>query len=415
MIVTRNMREEMSSRLGVFVLYVILAILFLVVNAKEHTPPKKFFNVLKYGAVADGITDNKKAFVKAWSDACNHSGRSRVLIPKGKGAYKLGSVTFSGPCRAHQMAFLIKGTIKAPTDWPDFDTDTWIAFNYVSKLVVKGGGYLDGQGQYAWSLNDCASNSRCPALPATLRFNFVNKSRITHLRSINSKNTHIHIFASHKIKISQVRLTAPSNSPNTDGIKIGSSTGIRISRSIIQTGDDCIAMVAGSKNIRVSQVTCGPGHGISIGSIGKNVGEVVSDVHVTNCTFVGTDNGARIKTWAPSNASLVSDILFAYIFMKDVRNPIFIDQHYCPSHHCTNLRGDDSKVGINNVTFKNIWGTSTSKIALALDCSALVPCKNINIVDINLRYFRHHGGPARSSCSNVFGQSSGKQIPSGCL
>lgn len=61
------------------------------------------------------------------------------------------------------MAFLIKGTLVAPTD--SFFTDTWIAFRYVSGLIVKGGGTLDGQGQSAWRYNDCKTNSKCKPLP----------------------------------------------------------------------------------------------------------------------------------------------------------------------------------------------------------------------------------------------------------
>jgi len=37
----------------------------------------------------------------------------------------------------------------------------------------------------------------------------------------------------------------------------------------------------------------------SVGSLGKN-GDyaIVEEVHVSHSTFTGTENGARIKTWA---------------------------------------------------------------------------------------------------------------------
>ncbi|XP_019159309.1 PREDICTED: exopolygalacturonase-like [Ipomoea nil] len=402
---------SIPSCFGAF--YVILLAISFTVGNGAKLLPARFFNVLDYGAVPDGRTDNVQAFLRAWDDACQFYGRSRVWIPRG--VFKLGSVIFSGPCRAYQLAFLIKGTLKSPTERSEFNTDTWIGFNYMNNLVVKGGGYLDGQGPSGWPYNDCSTNPQCGRLPATLTFNFVNNSRVSHLRSINSKNTHIHVFACNGLRINQVRLTAPAESPNTDGIKIGYSNGIRITNSVIQTGDDCVAMVAGSKNIRISQVTCGPGHGISIGSIGKNAGDLISGIHVINCTFIGTDNGARIKTWAPSMSSLVSDIFFGYIHMIDVRNPIFIDQNYCPGGGCNSYSSGHSQVQINDVTFNNIWGTSTSKVALALECSPLVPCKDVNLVDIDLSYFRRREGPALSSCRNVIGRSNGILSPRGCL
>ncbi|KAI8011372.1 Polygalacturonase-2 [Camellia lanceoleosa] len=53
--------------------------------------------------------------------------------------------------------------------------------------------------------------------------------------------------------------------------------------------NDCISIVCGSQKVQASDITCGPGHGISFGSLGsgKSVGHV-SDVVV---------NGVRIKTW----------------------------------------------------------------------------------------------------------------------
>lgn len=70
------------------------------------------------------------------------------------------------------------------------------------------------------------------------------------------------IFASEKVKVHNLRISAPSDSPNTDGIHIGDSTRISISRSEIGTGDDCISIGPGSKLVTISKVVCGPGHGI---------------------------------------------------------------------------------------------------------------------------------------------------------
>ena len=52
---------------------------------------------------------------------------------------------------------------------------------------------------------------------------------------------------------------------------------------------------------------------------------------VKNSTLMNTDNGLRIKTWPGSPPSQASGILFQDIIMKNVKNPIIIDQLYCPS------------------------------------------------------------------------------------
>lgn len=145
----------------------------------------------------------------------------------------------------------------------------------------------------------------------------------------------MNIFKSQGVKIYQITIKAPGDSPNTDGIHMGNSKNIRIINSKIGTGDDCISLSGGSGNINVTGVQCGPGHGISIGSLGKLRNEEnVAGILVQNCVFEGTTNGVRIKTWAPSNPLLVSNLVFRDIIFNNVFNPVIIDQQYCPSGHC---------------------------------------------------------------------------------
>ncbi|GFP78743.1 exopolygalacturonase [Phtheirospermum japonicum] len=401
----------MAIRLFLDILVPLVLLLCTLIVVNGALPPKTF-DVVKYGAIAHGKTDNTGAFLKAWEDACEYNGRSRIWIPVG--TFLLGSVTFAGPCKG-SMSFIIKGTLKAPTDSQKFFTDTWIGFRYMANLTVKGGGILDGQGHAAWRYNDCRNNSQCKPLPVSMRFDFITDSKLYNLRSINSKNTHFNIFACENLNISYIRIRAPAESPNTDGIRIGGSNKINISHSLIATGDDCISMLFGSRNIDISDVTCGPGHGISIGSLGRShEDEHVAGISVRNCTFLDSDNGVRIKTWDPSLYSLAYDIIFKDIFMKNARNPIIIDQQYNPSPIFHSRVQPRSAVQIKDVTFKNIWGTSSSKVAVNIQCSGALPCRNVKLIDINLAY-GGPGGRAESLCTNVFGSAFGKMIPDGCL
>ncbi|GKV34469.1 hypothetical protein SLEP1_g42841 [Rubroshorea leprosula] len=368
------------------------------------------FDVRKYGAVGDGRQDNTQAFLRAWEDACRFKGKARFYVAAG--IYMLGSVNFIGPCFG-RLEFQLKGVLRAPS-WSGH-SDSWITFRYIDKLVMRGGatGALDGQGEYAWQLNDCHKNANCPAIPTTLRLEFISYSRVHHIRSINSKNSHIVLFGCDNVNISNIRLSAPYNSPNTDGIKIGSSTAIRITNSIIGTGDDCVAVLPGSKDILVSNVTCAPGHGFSVGSLGRSQKEEnVTGFTVQNCTVSNSTNGIRIKTWESPYSSVASGFIFQDIFMKDVENPIIIDQMYCPYPPCN--KQSPSHVQVKDVLYKNIWGTSSTEVAVSLSCSSALPCENVVLKDINLN-FQGSGGPAKSQCSFVNGLSYGQQRPPSCL
>ena len=183
-----------------------------------------------------------------------------------------------------------------------------------------------------------------------LSFNFVNNSVVRDVTTKDSKNFHVNVFGCENFSFQNFTISAPAESPNTDGIHIGKSIGINITDSNIQTGDDCISLGDGSKQVYVERVKCGPGHGISVGSLGKYKNEdPVVGFTVKNCTLTGTDNGIRIKTWPASSEGAVSNVRFEDIIMQNVSNPIIIDQVYCPWNHCNaKVCGEQKRINYAN-------------------------------------------------------------------
>ncbi|KAM7260692.1 hypothetical protein ACFE04_011365 [Oxalis oulophora] len=372
--------------------------------------PVKFFDVTSYGAKGDGKTDNSQAFLKTWKDACEFKGKARFLIPKG--TYLLGPVLFVGKCNG-LVTMILKGKLIAPEGLPSVN-DHWITFRYVDSLIINGGGVVDGQGHTAWPYNDCMKNPKCQQLPISLRFEFVNNAKVRRIQSINSKNGHFHLFGCTNFNISNVKISAPGDSPNTDGIKVGSSNRILIEHTEISTGDDCVAILPGTKGLDIFNVTCGPGHGISIGSLGRNPNEGdVTGVSVRDSSFNNTISGLRIKTWASPYSSTVSDITYDNIEMNSVENPIIIEQNYCPSRSC-DVKAQ-SHVEVKDVKYYNIRGGSTQETAVTFKCSKIVPCKGVELRDINLWYQGPGKKRVTSLCENSYGHSSGQQKPTACL
>ena len=106
-----------------------------------------------------------QAFVQTWVAACHYRGRARVLIPPG--IYKLGPVTFAGPCSGPgPMVVHVQGTLKADTDISLYDEPQWFLFEAINGLVVIGSGTFDGQGESAWKYNNCQNNNDCVPLPS---------------------------------------------------------------------------------------------------------------------------------------------------------------------------------------------------------------------------------------------------------
>ncbi|WZZ18805.1 hypothetical protein YC2023_111894 [Brassica napus] len=152
-----------------------------------------------------------------------------------RGTFYMSDVTFKGPCKG-KIVFFNSGTLLAPANAKHIKQDVWINFRYVDNLAISGSGTIDGQGSHS-----------CP---------------------------------------------------NTDGIKIGSSSNVKIWNSHIGTGDDCIAIVSGNTNIDIHNITLWS----RTWDKGRKLGKVqtkknVEGVRVRDTVFIRTSDGIRFKTW----------------------------------------------------------------------------------------------------------------------
>ncbi|XVF28281.1 hypothetical protein REPUB_Repub15cG0016300 [Reevesia pubescens] len=374
----------------------------------------KIFNVLDNGAKADGTTDSSMSFIRTFKEACNFHGNAMMVIPEGD--FLLGPVIFQGPCfNPSPLIIQANGMLKAQSDLSHFggtsQLSDWISFQNIDGLILSGQGTFDGQGADIWKGDGC-DKSECIRMPATFKFIKIDNAILYGFKTIDPKGFHIMMSICKNIKIFNLNLKAPGDSPNTDGIHMSKSDLIEINDCVIATGDDCVSMIQGSTNINVNNVICGPGHGISVGSLGHYESEAdVQGITVTNCSLTETDNGVRIKTYKTPSPSKANGIVFRDITMTRVKNPIIIDQEYGKK---TSNR--PSKVSIADIQYINIKGTSVSKVAVSLLCSSSNPCQGIKMDNVNLQFAgaAQANIPFSSSCTNAKVTYVGPQSPPPC-
>ncbi|WVY99634.1 hypothetical protein V8G54_025704 [Vigna mungo] len=388
-------------------LFTVLIILSVLAPGLSSTTTT--FNVLKYGAVGDGQTNDSPAFLKAWKDVCQSKSHISQLIIPAKRTFMLKPTTFSGPCKSNYTYIQLSGNIVAPKTKPEysgFHTNTWLGFSFIDGLIISGKGSIDGRGSIWWQ-QPCLGNSQ-PAVT----FNRCNRLQLKGYTSINPARSHMTLTSCQKGTLSFLRLVAPGNSPNTDGIDISGSKDIKVLNSFIATGDDCIAISAGSSKIRITGITCGPGHGISIGSLGtRGETDIVEDVHVENCTLTETLTGVRIKTWQ-GGAGFARRISFEKIKFVRANNPIIIDQFYCP--HRSDCQNKTASIKVSDITYKGIVGTSLTDKAINLSCDENVGCSNI-VLDHVYITSAIPGQKVFSFCHNAHGTATHTKPSVKCL
>ena len=213
--------------------------------------------------------------------------------------------------------------------------------NRVTGAAVMGPGTIDGRGWASllgtgvswWELAEQARVSyklsqNCPRLLQLLRSNDFTLYRIT-LR--NSPNFHVVFDRGDGFTAWGVVIKTPKHARNTDGIDPMSATNVTITHSIISTGDDNVAIKAGSTGpstkMTIAHNHFYSGHGMSIGSE-TNGG--ASAIRVSDLSIDGADNGLRIKSNS-AKGGLVHDIEYSDVCIRNTKNPILMDTHYSAS------------------------------------------------------------------------------------
>ncbi|KAF3776573.1 Polygalacturonase [Nymphaea thermarum] len=349
------------------------------------------FNVRSFGAVGDGETDDTKAFVSAWKEACKVPS-GVLLVPSGY-RFLLMSTIFGGPCQ-HGVTFQLDGVIMppdGPDSWPESaPTAQWLIFYELDGVTLRGSGSVQGRGEKWWNLpckphrgpKDSTSSDACQS-PSIFKFVKSSNIKVLDIKIYDSPQVHVKFDGCNYVHVENIMFNSPALSPNTDGIHIEDTKHVQIYNAQISNGDDCISIGAGCQNVDISNATCGYGHGISIGSLGVDSSlACVSNITVRGSLLANSANGVRIKTWQGGSGK-VGDVSFQDIQLHNVRNPLIIDQYYCMTKNC---RNDTSAVYVTDVTYRNISGTYDARSPpMHFFCSDSVPCTNILLEEVRLR------------------------------
>ncbi|XP_034691197.1 polygalacturonase At1g48100-like isoform X1 [Vitis riparia] len=382
----------------------------------SYQPYSPIFDVPSFGARGDGVSDDSKAFQVTWSAACAVK-NATIKIPS-KFRLLISPITLQGPCEPG-LVLQIDGMIVAPGGprmWLKPELLQWINFKNLHDFVIQGRGTINGQGSAWWWItprilqNQLTNrNSRYDDImkPTAVRFYSSLNLTIRDIQIQNSPRCHLKFDNCAGVKVTNLSISSPGDSPNTDGIHLQNSQRVEVENSTISCGDDCISIQTGCSDVNIRNIKCGPGHGISIGGLGKDgTLACVSNIVVQNSIMVDTLYGIRIKTWQGGVGS-VKSVIFSDIKVSNVKVPIMIDQFYCEGGTC---RNKTDAVSLTNITYNQINGTYATQ-AIHLACSDSIPCTNISMGNVLLTPSTTTKGLMQDLCWNSYGKSLATVFP----
>ncbi len=299
------------------------------------------FDITQFGAVGDGDTSCTAAIQKAIDTAATRGGGT-VVVPPGR--YVTGSIRLASNINLHLEA---GATLLGSHNLDEFPlgVSKWegpravatraalITGEGLDNVALTGRGTIDARGQFWWDLHKKHHDTPRPYIFRVIDSRNVLVEGVT-LR--NSPMWTCSPLACDNVTISGITIINPSDSPNTDGINPDSCSNVHISNCHIDVGDDCITIKSGKEddgranlraceNITVTNCTLVHGHGGVV--IGSEISGSVRNVAITNCVFVGTDRGIRIKA-RRGRGGLVEDLRVSNLVMDGVLAPITINLFY---------------------------------------------------------------------------------------
>lgn len=225
------------------------------------------------------------------------------------------------------------------------------------KELVKSGGVLNAKGDIWWPSEKALRGSQMSDMnvPDKLQTKEDHEAIKDFLRPVmvslvnckkilldgptfqNSPAWNIHPLMCEDITIRNITVRNPWYSQNGDGLDLESCKNAVIYNSRFDVGDDAICIKSGkneqgrkrgmpTENVIVKNCVVYHGHGGFV--VGSEMSGGVRNIHVSNCTFIGTDVGLRFKS-TRGRGGVVENIYISNIHMTDIpTEPIRFNLYY---------------------------------------------------------------------------------------
>lgn len=339
------------------------------------------YDILKFGAAGDGVT-NDAAAIQAAVDACSEAGGGVVLFPGGR-VYNSGSVVLKSNVEIHlEPGAVWKASDRIEDYYPlrnngqitahesglpsylncEYAGKPFHAFIYAldqENITISGQGTIDGNESifYGHDSGYHIEGTYYPRVPLLL-LEAVKHLTIRDVRLVNCAFWTVHLVGCEDVLIDGIRLLNNLRMANSDGIDPDHCKNVRISNCHIECGDDAIVLknsgdykkYGACENIVITNCTLiSTSAAIKFGTEGESD---FRNVLVSNCTIQKSNRGISIQIRDNGN---VENVVFSNLCIETRR----FSHEWWGRAEAICLTALDRKPGvkagkIRNVLFQNI-------------------------------------------------------------
>ena len=382
-------------------------------------------NVREFGAVGDGVHNDTNA-IQAAITCCPEDGR--VLVPEG--TYSTCSLFLKSHIRlelAKGAVLLLRtdrsefailpGMIQTYDEMDDINYGSWegnpldcfaalLTGISVEDVIVYGRGTLDGQAdQGDWWVQP--KIKRGAFRPRMIFLNHCHHMDFQGITVRRSPSWNLHPYFSDDLGFYQLMISAPANSPNTDGFDPESCSRVHVSGVHFSVGDDCIAIKSGKiymgqrykkpcENIEIDHCLMEDGHGGV--TIGSEMAGGVHDVRIHHCMMKNTDRGLRIKSRrGRGKQGRLDQICMEHVIMDQVLVPLAVNSmYYCdPDGHSPYVQDrnahpvDERTPSIGTILMKHVQAKDAANVGYVLGLPEM-PVEHLIMDDVSVQVNPEH-------------------------
>lgn len=369
------------------------------------------YNILDFGAVADGVTNNAASIQMAIDKASQNGGR--VIIPSGR--FMSGTLVLKSDIDFHleKGAVLISSLnqneildfaklFDDDNECTGWDGGCFLFACHEKNITISGEGIIYGQGDKVFE-DDNADNGahECPLQvtafrPRTTFFEDVENLTVKDVTMQDAAFWTLHMAGCRHVIVKDIKILNDVRGANNDGIDPDCCQDVMISGCLVKTGDDAIvikttkpmaAKYGASENIVINNcILYSHDSGLKIGT--ETHGDI-RNVMLSDCVIKDCSRGVGI--WVRDGACIenvhihhvTGNVLKYADGMREQGpamwwgngEPIFINATYRNQEH--KYPGK-----IKNITFDHIYMKAESSIFIAGELDAMP--ENIELTDMHI-------------------------------